>query len=812
MNRPLTFRRLLAALTLWACCTPLHAETSSRLSSVFLSRGEQGTLEVAVAGGQPDRLPLTPEVDGVDIEPLGRGPRTSMLPGRRREYVFSFGIGSYQVGKHVIPAIEVMVDGQKTTTEPLTFTVFNPDDLKWSELQLNGETIRYATCFRALNGKPFENETTPAEIKVFVPAELEVQDWGIPEFQRDGVTAWRFQPSNQRSRVNLLGIPYYAVSYPSTLTPTRTGKVSIGPARVRLVTSAVVMDPFPRQVNPEIYLDVPQLEMDVKPLPASPIAGFENAVGKFRLTATAAITDVKEGDPISVDLTLTGSGNLDTLRPPKLADDSGWKVYSTTTEQRGDERRQLAGTVVFHQSIRPLEMKTEIPPFQLVYFDPTSQTYQTLSTPAIPLQMTRGVAPAKDPAAALAQALPIPFERMTDILTPLRTAQLTAPAGFQFHPWMGHLVAGLAALALAAKALWMRYGHRLRKDPLREIQHREIREISNTPVGDDASFLRAAGRFIERRLSGKSTGISPEIQAILAERDQNCFRSDLAKSSLPSDRRAQILKLLRQATLVLALLFTLAPHSAHAADLSTQANEAYDSARYDDAIEHWLSAGSYQDLSASTLYNIGDASYRSGSPGYASLYFRRALLRDSTLAEARQNLRFIERKYGAVTFQRNDYQLVLSKLPLGAWQACYWGGLWLCLIALLAILASRVGQRLRLAGIVALIVAPLMLAIGFLACHYFPDDSEFAPVARQAVVVQEKAKLHTDAARTSPEVIDAPPGSLCEIITESGKWSYIAFTNKTRGWIPTAALERLIPTQPPTLPDFKKPKADSKSA
>ena len=40
-------------LTLWAGFAPLHAQTSSRLSSVFLSRGEQGTLEVAVSGGQP---------------------------------------------------------------------------------------------------------------------------------------------------------------------------------------------------------------------------------------------------------------------------------------------------------------------------------------------------------------------------------------------------------------------------------------------------------------------------------------------------------------------------------------------------------------------------------------------------------------------------------------------------------------------------------------------------------------------------------------------------------------------------------------
>ncbi len=85
---------------------------------------------------------------------------------------------------------------------------------------------------------------------------------------------------------------------------------------------------------------------------------------------------MQEGDPITVDLVVSGSGNLDTLRPPKLENADGWKIYGTTTDQRGDERRQLSGSVVFHQSLRPLEMKSEIPPFRLVYFDPEGRDLQ----------------------------------------------------------------------------------------------------------------------------------------------------------------------------------------------------------------------------------------------------------------------------------------------------------------------------------------------------------------------------------------------------------------------------------------------------
>jgi tetratricopeptide (TPR) repeat protein len=251
---------------------------------------------------------------------------------------------------------------------------------------------------------------------------------------------------------------------------------------------------------------------------------------------------------------------------------------------------------------------------------------------------------------------------------------------------------------------------------------------------------------------------------------------------------------------------------ARAADIATQAQEAYDSAKYEDALKLWFSSGSYDQLSADTLYNIGNAAYRSGSPGQAALYYRRALARNSNHQEARQNLRFIERKYGAIVVQRPEYQYALAKIPLATWQAVFWGGLWLCGLALLVFPATRTGAKLRVAAVGVLVLGPLLISIGILGWRYFPNDAEFAPLAKQAVIIAEKAALHTDAARTAPEVIDAPPGSLCEIITESGRWAYVAFATKTRGWVPLESIEKIIPEKPPEAPKFRKPKADGKSA
>ncbi|MCB1130091.1 MAG: hypothetical protein KDN05_03115, partial [Verrucomicrobiae bacterium] len=85
-------------------------------------------------------------------------------------------------------------------------------------------------------------------------------------------------------------------------------------------------------------------------------------------------------------------------------------------------------------------------------------------------------------------------------------------------------------------------------------------------------------------------------------------------------------------------------------------------------------------------------------------------------------------------------------------------------------------------------------------------------LSRQAVVVSEDVVVHADAARTSPEVIDAPPGSLCEVLRDSGRWSYISFANQTRGWVPSSAIQRVLPKETPKPPTLRKPKADGKSA
>jgi tetratricopeptide (TPR) repeat protein len=606
----------------------------------------------------------------------------------------------------------------------------------------------------------------------------------------------------------LLGQPYVSLSYKTTMTALAAGEVEIGPATVRLIYVKTVFDRFAQRMQLQATLDIPRLGFEVSPLPAGAPEGFDNAVGNFTIATAIKETDVTEGEPIALDVIVSGAGNLDNLRSPEMSDASGWKVYDATPNQRGEERRELSGTVVFSQFIRPLEMKAGVPPFRLVFFDPDTEKYETVTTELIQLAMSPAKGSAGFQASGPPQALPLPVERMSDILGLIDTSDLLAPAGKRLPPWFLHAMAAVLSLALIARALWIRYGHLFERDEAKRALKRDLEALSRAASGDGLAFLRAAGGFAERwQLVDKND----EVRDMLDERDRLCFREAKSDVPVPKGRREKILRSLRRAALGL-LLFTLMPISVEGGEVSTKAKEAYDSARFEEAARLWLEAGSYADLSADTLYNIGNAAYRMGAPGQAALYYRRALARDSAHGEARQNLRFIERKYGAITVERPAYQYVIARIPLSAWKNGLWTGAWMVVLGLLLFPATRPGSRWRVVGVVGFVLGPLMMSMGALGWRYFPDDAGFAPIARQAVVTGEKVVLHTDAARTSPEVIDAPPGSIAEVIRRSGDWAYVAFATKTRGWVLIDSIEMVIPSTKPEPPKLKKTAADGSSA
>ncbi|MDB6080568.1 MAG: hypothetical protein JWO82_4315, partial [Akkermansiaceae bacterium] len=720
---------------------------------------------------------------------------------RRVELVFRYAISSYEKGHYTIPAAELIVDGEKVRTEPQEIEILDDMALQRQEAQVGGRPVPYYAFFQTTKTTPFIGEKVPVELKVYFPYNQQVQDWGIPDFERDGVSVWRFKPLQSYSpgAAKLGGRDYSSVSYPSTLSANREGKVKIGPATLRLQTFQLTSG---RPSDEPANLEIQPLELNVRPLPPGAPENFQNAIGSFKLDVSAGETEIHEGDPVSVTIVVRGTGNLDIIQAPKPLDGDGWKLYDAIPNQRGEERAEMSGVVSFTQLMRPLRTQSNIPAFTFVYFNPATEKYETLLSDAIPLRVLPSTNP---PAGNLTapKALPMPLEQMTDILEAIPNPKGLLGSSLHLPPGAWQIIPALIVAALLARMVLSQISSRVRKDPDAIARAKELREVERAP-DERAAFYRAAGHFVERWLGDKK---DPDVTALLTRRDEIAFRPESATMKIDRSERGQVLSTLKKLALpLIAASLLLTPGRVKADDAPATGpdtpQKAYQESRYPEAAKMWLESGPFDRLSSDTLFNIGNAAYRLGAPGEAALYYRRALARDGAHAEARQNLRFLERKFGSVTVQSADYQHFIAKLSLPAWRNMIWAGGWLIVIGLLVFAAGIRAPALRFAGVMALSFGPLVGALGGIGSHYYPDDARFAPLAEQMVVVSEQAVVRTDAARNSPQVITVPAGSLCRLVSRSGDWTYVEFASdaKSRGWVARTDVEPLIPTSPPEPP------------
>lgn len=808
-NRMMNIARTMAAwlglLTLMSASL-VQARIEAEVSSQFLVSGEQAILEYVITDEINPQANLNmPTIEDLSVRQIGYGAEPRRGFGRRMEYVYRYAVSSYKPGKYEIPSIELDTGGTILETPAIKIRVFAETDLHWSTVDTGGITMSYAAAFRTTDDTPYLKEVIPTELKVYIPNDQRVEDWGIPEFKRDGVAAWRFEPRPKIGRAILRGRNYFAVSYPSTLSPTRAGEVGIGPASLRLITVQTSLRDFGSAFYAPANLSIPKLTLNAKPLPEGAPEGFSDAVGNFTLDVRTSESEVREGDPVSVTIVVSGQGNLDTLDCPQPMDPEGWKVYPPSQTQLG-ERRKISGATSFTQFLRPQIPQSQIPPFQLVFFDPEAEQYETRISRPIPLSILPSTNAGMG-VASVPMALPMPVEEMTDILGIVEaghTRLLPPMEKFTSYGWQW-IPAGIALL-LIIRIVQLRLAPKMHRDPEKVELRKEFNKLRQSPSGAK-EFYRAVGHFIERWLGDSNDDFTKDM---LTKRDDLCFRSDADANKVNRSDRQRILRKLKDLALPLVVFAAMMiasgqlradmPDVDMPKDAESSAEAAYEEGRYDDAAALWLKSEPYEDLSADTLYNIGNAAYRLGSPGEAALYWRRALTRDSDHAEARQNLRFFERKFGSITIQREDYQYTLAKLELGTWKNMIWAGCWMIGIGVLIFPATKFGSRLRIVAIASLVTAPLLAITGLAAWYYYPDDAHFANYEDQAVITVDMAVLRTDAARNAPRVIDAPAGSLCEVLTRTGDWVYVAFTNNSRGWVKSSELQPLIPDETPKPP------------
>jgi len=182
------------------------------------------------------------------------------------------------------------------------------------------------------------------------------------------------------------------------LFPQQTGNIRINPfeitclVRQRVRQQQSFFDDFfdnYRVVKAKVISD--PVTIAVKDLPNQP-ANYSGAVGNFSFSGSMDKTNAKSNEAMTLKLTITGTGNLNLINPPKIELPQDFESYEPkTTDHTTVSDNGMSGSITFEYLFIPRYAGNfTIPAVQFVYFNPSSKQFETKSTEAFNLHIEKG--------------------------------------------------------------------------------------------------------------------------------------------------------------------------------------------------------------------------------------------------------------------------------------------------------------------------------------------------------------------------------------------------------------------------------------
>ena len=219
------------------------------------------------------------------------------------------------------------------------------------------------------------------------------------------------------------------------LYPQQGGTITIEPAELTVVAQVMVRSN--RSVHPffggghEVYnvrraLKTPEVKVQVKEFPVGAPASFSGAVGRYTMSHRLSSAEVAANSAVTLQLTISGSGNLNFISAPTLSLPSSFELYDVKSEEKIENN--ASGSVGYRRFDYPFIVRAEgdyeIAPIEFTYFDLAQKKYITLATP--PLKMV--VTPDKNAATQQQQIVGIKREDVRLLGEDIRFIKLGAPA------------------------------------------------------------------------------------------------------------------------------------------------------------------------------------------------------------------------------------------------------------------------------------------------------------------------------------------------------------------------------------------------
>jgi len=357
------------------------------------------TLTIVVEGVYQVARPRLPFLDGLVVIGSISSSETITTNGKTAgRHQFQFRLAATRTGKITIGPIAISVDGDERKTQPIELEVSQGVGSLSAPTPTPDFDFNTGNAPSTLAGQdqfveagvddpnPYLGQQLIYFRKYYVARDAVRDTFFVnrasspPAF--DGF--WHQELSDEgRYEVQAAGKRYTVYEERTVLFPTLVGPVTIDPSVTRVSTSPLR--------PPEELVSQP-VRVQVRPLPANAPDGFAGAVGDYRIEATVDSGRLLGGDPATLSVTISGLGNIDALPAPVLPDTDDWRSFSQDSSASSQVfQGVLRGSKTFTFLLLPnTDGALQFPPVEYVYFDPIRETYVTMVSDPIRIEVEPG--------------------------------------------------------------------------------------------------------------------------------------------------------------------------------------------------------------------------------------------------------------------------------------------------------------------------------------------------------------------------------------------------------------------------------------
>jgi hypothetical protein len=292
--------------------------------------------------------------------------------------VFVYTLQPLREGGLEIGPISVNLDGQVYQTAPIDIRVVavgtpapTPDAPAVAPDTLQGQ--KFYVEAEVDNSTPYLGQQITYVFRLFQAGSF----LGQPDYQPPSFTNFWSQTvlSQPTYSASIDGRDYLVTEVRTALFPAKIGPVTISPAKI-------VIPNFPYQ---DIVLESEPVTIQVQSLPEGAPKEFKGAVGQFSISASLSDSVGMVNEPLNLILEISGAGNIEALVEPTLPELPNWRIFESQSKSIIEvQDNKVYGTRRFERLIVPRQPGQQtIPPISLVYFDPDTGQYQTISTEPI---------------------------------------------------------------------------------------------------------------------------------------------------------------------------------------------------------------------------------------------------------------------------------------------------------------------------------------------------------------------------------------------------------------------------------------------